>query len=63
MIDDNSPDGTQDVVKRLQDVYGDDRIVSIRLVLHDLHVLYDCRSLQWRGSWRGCSASAMSAAS
>lgn len=27
MIDDNSPDGTQDVVRRLQGAYGEDRIV------------------------------------
>jgi glycosyltransferase involved in cell wall biosynthesis len=28
VIDDNSPDGTQDVVRRLQVAYGEDRIVS-----------------------------------
>jgi len=27
-VDDGSPDGTQDVVKQLQQVYGEDRIVS-----------------------------------
>jgi dolichol-phosphate mannosyltransferase len=28
VVDDGSPDGTQDVVKQLQQVYGEDRIVS-----------------------------------
>jgi len=28
-VDDGSPDGTQDIVKQLQEVYGEDRIVSI----------------------------------
>ena len=28
MVDDGSPDGTQEVVKQLQEVYGEDRIVS-----------------------------------
>jgi hypothetical protein len=27
-VDDGSPDGTQEVVKQLQQVYGEDRIVS-----------------------------------
>ena len=32
VVDDGSPDGTQEVVKQLQQVYGEDRIVStIRL--------------------------------
>lgn len=30
IIDDNSPDGTQEVAKRLQAVYGSERIVSLR---------------------------------
>ncbi len=29
VIDDGSPDGTQDVVRRLQDSYGDGRIVRV----------------------------------
>ena len=29
IVDDGSPDGTQDVVKKLQEVYGEDRIVSV----------------------------------
>jgi dolichol-phosphate mannosyltransferase len=29
IVDDGSPDGTQDIVKQLQEVYGEDRIVSI----------------------------------
>jgi len=29
VIDDNSPDGTQDIVKRLQKAYGADKIVSL----------------------------------
>lgn len=28
MVDDNSPDGTQDVVKQLQAVYGEDKCVE-----------------------------------
>lgn len=28
VVDDGSPDGTQDIVKQLQQVYGEDRIVS-----------------------------------
>lgn len=28
VVDDGSPDGTQEVVKELQGVYGEDRIVS-----------------------------------
>jgi len=28
VVDDGSPDGTQDVVKQLQHFYGEDRIVS-----------------------------------
>lgn len=28
VVDDGSPDGTQDIVKQLQLVYGEDRIVS-----------------------------------
>jgi cellulose synthase/poly-beta-1,6-N-acetylglucosamine synthase-like glycosyltransferase len=32
VVDDGSPDGTQEIVKQLQQVYGEDRIVStIRL--------------------------------
>lgn len=29
VIDDNSPDGTQEVVKKLQELYGQDKIVSL----------------------------------
>lgn len=29
IVDDGSPDGTQQVIKQLQQVYGEDRIVSI----------------------------------
>lgn len=28
IVDDGSPDGTQDVIRQLQQVYGEDRIVS-----------------------------------
>ena len=31
VVDDGSPDGTQDVVKQLQQVYGEDRIVSTNI--------------------------------
>ena len=29
IVDDGSPDGTQEVVKQLHQVYGEDRIVSV----------------------------------
>jgi len=29
IVDDGSPDGTEDIVKQLQEVYGEDRVVSI----------------------------------
>lgn len=29
IVDDGSPDGTQEIVKQLQQVYGEDRVVSI----------------------------------
>ena len=29
IVDDGSPDGTQDIVKQLQQVYGEDFVVSI----------------------------------
>lgn len=31
IVDDGSPDGTQDIVKQLQQVYGEDFVVSIFL--------------------------------
>lgn len=31
VVDDGSPDGTQDIVKQLQNVYGEDRIVSVSI--------------------------------
>ena len=31
IIDDNSPDGTREVAKELQKLYGKDRIVSVPL--------------------------------
>lgn len=31
MIDDGSPDGTLEVAKKLQEIYGEDRIVSLFL--------------------------------
>lgn len=33
VVDDGSPDGTQEIVKQLQQVYGDDRIVSVTKIL------------------------------
>jgi glycosyltransferase involved in cell wall biosynthesis len=33
VVDDGSPDGTQDIVKQLQQVYGEDRIVSGLILL------------------------------
>ncbi len=32
VVDDNSPDGTQNVVRKLQAAYGGDKIVSLRLL-------------------------------
>lgn len=29
VVDDGSPDGTQEIVKQLQEVYGEDRIVCL----------------------------------
>jgi glycosyltransferase involved in cell wall biosynthesis len=29
VVDDGSPDGTQDIVKQLQQIYGENRVVSI----------------------------------
>lgn len=49
IVDDGSPDGTQDVVKQLQQVYGEDRIVSsdvynfffhIDTVIHPWFILF-----------------------
>ena len=37
IIDDNSPDGTQEVVKRLQTAYSSDRIVRSLLLLCSAH--------------------------
>ena len=39
IIDDNSPDGTQDVVKRLQTAYSSDRIVSVLLHSARMHLV------------------------
>ena len=36
MIDDNSPDGTQEIVKKLQKAYGDDKIVRLCLLDRDM---------------------------
>lgn len=33
VVDDGSPDGTQEIVKQLQNVYGEDRIVSLNFWL------------------------------
>lgn len=38
-MDDGSPDGTQDIVKQLQKVYGEDRIVS-SFLLHPVVAHY-----------------------
>ena len=34
VIDDNSPDGTLEVAKELQDIYGEEKIVRIRVTCH-----------------------------
>ncbi len=36
IIDDNSPDGTLEVAKQLQTIYGQDRIVSRRNTVYSL---------------------------
>ena len=33
VVDDGSPDGTQEIVKQLQQVYGGNRIVSVTKIL------------------------------
>lgn len=33
IVEDGSPDGTQDIVKQLQQVYGENRVVSISHVV------------------------------
>jgi glycosyltransferase involved in cell wall biosynthesis len=38
VVDDGSPDGTQDVVKQLQQVYGEDRIVSTHIYNLNFHI-------------------------
>jgi glycosyltransferase involved in cell wall biosynthesis len=38
VVDDGSPDGTQDVVQQLQQVYGEDRIVSTRIYNFNFHI-------------------------
>jgi glycosyltransferase involved in cell wall biosynthesis len=35
VVDDNSPDGTQEIAKQLAKVYGEDKIVSE--IMHSLH--------------------------
>ena len=37
MVDDNSPDGTQEIAKQLAKVYGEDKIVSN--ILYSLSLL------------------------
>lgn len=37
IVDDGSPDGTQEIVKQLQQLYGDDRIVSSIDFIISLH--------------------------
>ena len=38
VIDDNSPDGTLDVAKQLQNIYGEDKIVSLNIRRYQLLV-------------------------
>ena len=41
IIDDGSPDGTQDVAKQLQKIYGEDRIVRfIRIYTIQLDLMF-----------------------
>lgn len=32
VVDDNSPDGTQEIAEQLAKVYGDDKIVTIHII-------------------------------
>ena len=41
VIDDNSPDGTLQVAKELQRLYGEEKIVSTRTVLHCILTIED----------------------
>ena len=41
IVDDGSPDGTQDVVKKLQEVYGEDHIVSVTKTYPFISVIND----------------------
>ena len=45
IIDDNSPDGTQDVVRQLQAAYGEDRIVRLTASHTSLAPVSCCSSL------------------
>lgn len=40
IVDDGSPDGTQDIVKQLQQVYGEDRIVCTLLFYFFISLIY-----------------------
>lgn len=40
VVDDGSPDGTQEIVKQLQQVYGEDRIVCLSTYLFSIYVAY-----------------------
>lgn len=45
MVDDASPDGTQEVAKQLAGIYGEDRVVSGHSAWDSFHSLGSDRSL------------------
>jgi dolichol-phosphate mannosyltransferase len=46
IVDDNSPDGTQEVAKQLADTYGDDKIV-LKPRAGKLGLGYACSAFLW----------------
>ena len=48
IVDDGSPDGTQDIVKQLQQVYGEDRIVCSHtlLIINTFFQLFICDEIE-----------------
>ena len=50
LVDDNSPDGTQDIAKQLQGVYGNDRIVIdvyYFVIASNANVYIDFKTKTW----------------
>jgi len=57
IVDDASPDGTQEVARQLAQVYGDDRIVRRLMFTHRIHRPTTCTGIEasgrqaWSGVW------------